>query len=243
MYREHSLLVAEMQVLATELSTLLQRGVQYALVGGVALELSTDTVHEFYRPDGSIRDIDIIVLADPLGEAADYAQKRALLVKTGVVHIPIDFNFVRSATYYNPCQLLSHLAHDPRGGYRFVFRSVSQTFDASTVTTYRKQLRLDRSNFVEFQTFCPQTLLHLYVHRSGALKYKDRRKVLELSKMFGYASNHRLYRPYHDFGRTIRKVHPVIYRMLRTYTLFDHLVDGRLSKLLSHQARKTLIEL
>jgi len=243
MYREHSFLVAEMELLATELVMLTQQGVQYALVGGTALELWTGKTHEFYRSDGSIRDIDIVVLKDPHNAAARYASRRALLVHAGAMCIPVDFNFVRSADYYNPHQLFSHLAEAHGGGYRFVFRSVSQVIDSSTVAVFRKQLRLNRSRAVEFQTFCAQTLLHLYVHRSGALKHKDKKKVVGLAKKLGYASDHWLYRPYHDFGRNIRKTHPMIYRLLRSYTLLDHILGGRISNLLPDRTRKALIEL
>ncbi|PIP55866.1 MAG: hypothetical protein COX06_00900 [Candidatus Zambryskibacteria bacterium CG22_combo_CG10-13_8_21_14_all_42_17] len=196
----------------------------YVIVGGTALQGWMGESLSFYRENGTLRDIDIIVLEDP-NKRSEYLQKLKF-------DMPVDFSFAKEESYRQPYQVLSQFKKNGNEQYSLVFRSVEVPL-SKEVTALCRVNTITPTGIVNFQTFNPITLAHLYIHRVGILKMKDvikiKRFVKKIHNSGVFDTVHTHYKVFHEYAAAIRHNYPFYSWAIRTYNYLDFSLNCRMS--------------
>ncbi len=206
------------------------KGFVYAIVGGAALSAWASELYEPVRENGTIRDIDIVVLEDPVNSVAEITRK--LESKNGF-NIPVDFNTVKNQEYRQQFQMLSHFKRTGRH-YSIIFRKVEHGLPEEVTELHYVDLKTAGATH-SFATFNPHTLVHLYIHRVGSLKRKDVAKVRSfMRKCHSHKTckDHGVYRTFHEYSRRVRASYPIYSLCIRLYNYLDKVL---FNCLLSHK--------
>lgn len=187
----------------------------YVIVGGTALSAWMGESLSLYRSNGTLRDIDIIVLKDP--------NKSLRHLKRLNFDMPVDFSITKDESYRQPFQVLSQFKKSGKQ-YALVFRNVEMVLPEEVTVLYRVPIKT-RTGVVNFQTFNPITLAHLYIHRVGILKMKDvikvKRFIKKIHRMGVFDTNHTHYKVFHEYAAAIRHYYPFYSWAIRTYNYLD----------------------
>jgi hypothetical protein len=209
-----------------------QKGLVYAIVGGAALSAWSEEQYEPVRENGTVRDIDIVVLADP---AHAVPALRSRLEADSTFEIPVDFNVVKDRRYKHRFQLLSHFKQHSDNRYSIIFRDVEYLLPEAVTELHEVAMRTSEG-LLHFKTFNPHTLAHLYIHRVGSLKRKDITKVRafirRLHSQGSGCTEHCLYRIFHVYSKQLRVRYPFYSLFMRLYNYLDRTM---FNSLLSHK--------
>jgi hypothetical protein len=187
----------------------------YAIVGGTALSAWMGESLSLYRENGTLRDIDIVVLKDP--------NKRTRYLKKLKFEMPVDFSFAKGEGYRQPFQVLSQFKKIGQQ-YGLVFRNVEMVLPEVLTNLYKVPIKT-RTGVVNFQTFNPITLAHLYIHRVGILKMKDVVKIKgfirKMHHLRIFNTDHTHYKVFHEYAAAIRHHYPFYSWAIRIYNYLD----------------------
>lgn len=210
----------------------------WRLVGGTALNFYLGKVPSPYRSNGTVRDLDIIVLnekPDEVKEMNKFFRKEMIEFNKTYDKTPVypqvDFTPVKNKDYLkkskkNPIpQIMTHILRD---GSRFFlqFRDILEEINPQVLEPYWLEIKTGKETF-KAKSVNPQTLLHLYLSRLGYIKPKDVEKLKNFlrelkKKNIEEGENHNLYLPFHRFARRVRKKYKITTKALQFYTLIDH---------------------
>ncbi len=224
----------EFQFIADRLAETKKNGARYAVVGGAALAAWSKTDYEVLRENQTVRDLDVIVLDDPQEEIASLnalVQKRR---RQNDFLMPVDFNTAKEPEYRSGAQLLTHFKKG-RDGHYLVFRDIEKKLPDELLETRRASLKIGGAA-VNFETFEPEVLLHLYIQRVGSLKAKDKEKVTQFLRHLRAENtdrpDHSRYQVFHDFARELRAKYPKYSAAMKIYNALDCFV---FNSLVSHK--------
>lgn len=223
--------LAELATLVQGLENARSRGMRYAIVGGVAVAASLGQEYEVFRPNGTVRDVDIMIIDDPHQEASKMKEIYQETFTESHV-LPVHMNLIKSEDYASPLQFLSHLKK-VGNEYALVFRSITQRIPQDLMET-RTVLLETRLGTINIQTFDPGVLYHLYLQRVGMLKHKDVSKIRAMIRDFAkrdlmpLGEDHQKYRTFHTFAHAIRDTYPAYTSAMKLYNYLDHVLSDSL---------------
>lgn len=238
-----------LQMVIQKLDEAKSRGLVYAVVGGVALIGTTGELYSPLRENGTVRDLDLLILEDPQQAVVTINKEVERERQKGKAIQPIEFNRVQAANYNPTFQTLGRFKRIANG-YALVFRKVEHELPAETMAIKQCQLK-SPWGAISFDTLPPGTLLHMYLDRVGTLKAKDMKKIRDFSRTLSrtgtvhFAEGHEKYQAFHDFAEAMRAEYPLYTEAVRIFneidhTMFDSLLSG---KLIPHRLLKKLIDL
>jgi len=235
----------------------------WRLVGGIALSFSLNKFPEPRRCNGSIKDLDIVVL-DNNTEATEKIEEfykffRKEMTKfnrehpNAPVYPEVNFSQAKSKEYLekptkNYFQLMSHfLREDSR--FFLQFRNIVEEVAPEIFELHNLEVET-KNGILSVPSFSLETIVHSYLVRVGRIKSKD---IDKLKKFFKKAkdmdllktNDHHLYLPYHRFAKKIRKKYNITSKLWQLYTLVDYkLFNSLLShKLIPKKIMKTIEDL
>ncbi len=223
--------------LAHSIETAERHGLRAAVVGGVAIFMHAGAPFSPLRENGTVRDLDVLVLSDP---AHLTPSLETLAKETG---IPASFTSVKphGAAGKTPLQIVREITKEEHGGaekYFLSFRGVQVPIPPETLTVEHKNLAFSGETVV-FPTFPALTILHLYLTRTGSLKPKDLAKLRRYARFLrqeGAYQNkdcgHARYRCFHAFAREVNARYPGYRTAMRAF----HHLDAACSGLLAQKA-------
>lgn len=248
------------EILKDVLSKLDDSHLDWRLVGGVALSFYLNEVPNPRRYNGSIRDLDIIVLdyqSDKIKKMENFFEKEMAVFNNAHLDAPIypevSFSPVKSRKNLEESdkavpQLVPHILRDD-SRFFLQFRDILEEIDPKILEPRLLEVKTEKG-LLRAQSVDYQTLLHQYFSRIGFIKPKDidklkdfLRKVRQMN--ISETEEHKLYLPYHRFARRIRERHKVTNKLLQLYNLIDYkLFNSALThKLIPSRIIKTLLEL
>jgi len=205
-------------------------GIDWRLVGGMGLSLHLGEIPSCYRPDGTVRDVDIIVLdgqPEKIRELELFFKAKKAKYDAGHPCLPIypdvHFSLVKGEEYLGKKQ------------------PIVQIFT----------LNIPFSKGVIKALSCPpETLVHLYLVRIGHIKLKDLKKLKsflrELRKQDSLPEqDHNLYLPFHEFAKEVRRKYKLMTKALELYSFIDYKLFHSLfsHKVLPEKIKKILLRL
>lgn len=202
------------------------RGMDYRVVGGTAIDAAIDSSYKALRPNGTLRDIDVVIMDDPNNVVPELKTSLAQEAASSANLPPVELTVVREAEETSKLQLLGVFKKSAQGGYALSFRDIEMKLPDELLRRERMTVRLGESDY-QFDSFAPGTLFHLYLNRTGSLKHKDIEKIegfarnLSRQDKFSFSEDHAKYRLFHEFAEEIRARYPAYTRMMRTYNLLD----------------------
>lgn len=211
-------------------SVLEQHGVEYSLVGGLAIKaILGQPVHPF-RNNGTVIDFDAIAIGPKLEtiqaalEELQPHTKQLLFPELGIEPCIMGAPEPKRSS---PLELLSSL-RVAGGRYFLEYRDIQVEVPAETMAVQPRLI-----NSVAFPCLPAKTILYRYLTRGGVMKEKDDAKLTDLGN---YIVAHEadepadfLYRPYLEFAEQIRDRYP---RGVQFYNFFwsvDHALSGKIS--------------
>jgi len=222
-----------MRIAIEALEAAKSRGLDYRIVGGVALSACMGGVYLPLRPNGTIRDVDVIIMNDPDGALSQLKEHLAARARSGIMVPPLEFNMVRDENDVRAFQLLGTLKKLGSNGYALSFREVCMPIPDELLRTERGHF-LHAGEKYSFDTFPPATILHLYMKRTASLKHKDVAKVVEFAKslsrsgQFSFKDEHGPYKVFHDFADAVRERYPLYAGLIQSYNAIDNALFGGL---------------
>ena len=233
-----------LEFLFQELAMAEEEGLRYVVVGGVALAAWSGEIYKPVRSNGSLRDVDVLVIDDPKN-CVEEIEKR---LRLSGLKFNVDFSHVKPKEYRSRVSLFPQLKRTEMG-HSFVFRSVEVPLSAKALKHHWVSLTTSIGT-IPIRTFHPHVLLHRYLIRLGALKAKDIEKVRAFArhmKSVGLISfsDHADYREYHEFARRVKERYPWYMMCLRVYNYVDHKFFNSLlsHRLIPHSILRYLIAL
>lgn len=220
------------------------RGLRYAVVGGMALTAHSGQKFEPLRTNGTKRDIDIIVLADPhhiIPELHRDLQSGAFGSVCDTPPVSMDRLEVEGRS--QPQNFISRhflrvFEQTPDGKIALRYRSVQKVLNQEAVSLQHATIRSDAYTF-HISTFSPVTLPFLYMTRTvGGVKSKDAEKLREYMQMLKetYGSDRLRIEAlkmaeFYEFAREVQNKYPIRASIARGLhwidkTLFDGLLSG-----------------
>ncbi len=209
---------------------------QWVVVGGVALFAAVGIPYQPLRRDGTVRDIDVIVLADPehrMSFVSEHASRAG---------VPLEVSFAKPITSPpSRRSLVSEILYDREGRWFLRFRDIVVPVSAEVFAVDRKPL-VYAGERVLLPTFPFQTIVHLYLTRTAVLKQKDRDKLRKALRSFEakegtYRGCHPFYRPFHALARKVRVRYPGYVLLAESY----HCIDAQLGGRMTHTLRLALL--
>ena len=216
--------------LATIQTTLEQYGVEYSLVGGLAVKAILGQPVLPFRENGTVIDFDALAFGPDLGtiqSALTELQphtKQLLFPELGME--PCIFGIPR-AEGSSPFELLSSMCVD-NGRYLLRYRDIAVEVPPETMAVQARTI-----NGIAFPCLPAKTILYRYLTRGGVMKGKDDAKLTVLGD---YIVKHEasepsdfLYRPYLDFAERVRDHYPRAVQFYNFFWSVDHAVGGKIS--------------
>ena len=218
------------QHLATIGRVLGEHGVEYSLVGGLALNAILGKPVSARRPNGSRVDFDavaigpdIFTIKEALKELESH-KKEPMFPSVGIE--PIHFGDGRIP--YNPLTVLSTMRKDSQGGFSLVFRDLEVKVPPETMKLQRVLV-----NGVPFSCFPTKTIFWRYGDRTGSIKPKDVNKLTEFSQYItgnnSQEPGDELYGAYFIFAEQIKQRYPAAKVATESFWKFDRFLNGRIS--------------
>jgi len=217
-----------------------QSSLDWRLIGGTALSLCLDKIPEPYRSDGTVRDVDIIILDEKpenLEEIDKFFEKEREKYNIKNPHNPVypevSIFAIKNKKYLEEkkktpvSQLVPHILRD---GSRFFlqFRDIWEELDPKILEPYTLEVETNKG-IIKAESFNPQTLVHLYLKRIGCLKLKDIDKIKnflreykEKNKNPEIEENHNLYLPFHRLAKKMREKYKIVTKAWQLYNLVDY---------------------
>ncbi len=207
-------------------------GTEYAVVGGCALKAHMGEEIALVRSDGTVRDIDVIILHDPQGRGQD-------LVETlrAIDHADIGVTLPQAKdSHTEGHQIFRQIVCDDQGRYYLVFRDIRMEVDDTVMKTERIKVDLaGMQEHYDLRTFSPGTLLHLYLTRIGMLKPKDISKIRHFARTMKRAGqlplgpDHAPYRTFHTFAHEMRTRYKLHNVAVKAFLFLDQVCHGALN--------------
>lgn len=216
--------------LETIRATMEHHGVEYSLVGGLAIKaILGQEVHPF-RGNGTVIDFDAIAfgpnletIQSALAELQPHT-KQLLFPELGIEPCIIG---TPTKTGGSPLELLSSLRKNA-GRYYLEYRDISVEVSPETMAVRPRLI-----NGVAFPCLPAKTIYYRYLTRGGLLKAKDDSKLNDLGR---YIVAHEadeptdsLYSPYLDFVMQIHNKYPIGARLFDIFWSVDHALSGKIS--------------
>ena len=227
------------EVLKNIFNKLDESQLDWRLVGGVALNFYLDKIPDPYRPNGSVRDLDIVILnyqPEKVKEMEAFFEKKKAEFNRAHPKMPIYpkvnlHTIIKEKQYLEKQksriipQLVPHILRD---GSRFFlqFRDILEEISPRILEPYFLEIKTKEGG-LQVRSFNPQTLLHLYLNRTGYIKPKDveklKRFLREIRKMdIPELKEHNLYLPFHRFVKKMREKYKITTKLWQFYTLIDY---------------------
>lgn len=211
--------------------TLAQAGVQYSLVGGMAIKAITEGDIPARRSNGTIYDFDAVAFGPDtqtikrvLDQLAPHTAK-PLFPEMGLESSPIGLSINPNGS--TGLEMLSSMRVDD-GKFFLVYKDIEEEVPPETVAVKTRLL-----NGIPFPCFPAKTILFRYLTRGGVMKPKDDEK---LRKFEDYIVAHwdeepddLLYRPYLAFAERVRERYPRSISLFDAFWTFDHAIGDRIS--------------
>ncbi len=211
-------------------ATLNSHKINYAIVGGVALNTILGLPFKHRRKNGTLVDLDGI-LYGPDTETIKAAEKDLEDLSKQPVFPELGLEsatFGKKSRLFNPFALLSGLHVDSAGRYFLTFGSIQEEIPAETMEiTYRQYAGVT-------MPFLPaKTTLYRFLVRGGVLKPKDNEKLRALEEYIVEHADQEppdgYYIPYLRFVERVREKYPISVNTYTRYWEFDRWIGGRLS--------------
>lgn len=153
-------------------------GLEYRSVGSLPLEAQLGAKYVPVCSDGRIRDIDVIILADPRSVLSSAKQEISALISQGKVICSVDFITIHQVGYHNSRQLFPEMKRTENGGFALVFRDIEIELPTEAIT-HRERATIvgpDGSS-VEFDAQSTETIYILFNKSFGITRPKDRKHM------------------------------------------------------------------
>lgn len=210
--------------------------IDYRLVGGIAVDVYLGEDFNFKRKSGVVRDIDMIVLTPDRGAlsqareeikaAEDLSKGRGLFPKVSLNQVhEVRRPFKRFGVRI-PALLSGFIIKD--GRYYLSFNKIVKEVSARVMM--KMVLEIEG---LALPSFCPETILHLYLVRGGSLKQKDLPKLTGLVR--GIAAcptlglTHKDFYVFHQFAKEMRSEYPFLSRTFEAFFALDNLLGNKIS--------------
>lgn len=230
-------LIENLKLVINRLNEEESNGLKYSVVGGIALTAWSQQEYSPLRENKTFRDLDVIILDDPRNKLPSIENAIEKQRKSKEFLLPVDFNKTKPEEHRSKIQFLTHFKKGAAGHY-LVFRNIEKQIPPELLERHQVNLKIGNET-VNFKTFEPGTLLHLYIQRVGNLKLKDRNKIIKflrenaaLRKMIITPGEHKKYRVFHELAKELRKKYPIYNTAVKTYNLVDHVF---FKSLISHK--------
>jgi hypothetical protein len=217
-----------------------ESGLDWRLLGGVALDFYLKNAPRPRRPDGSIRDLDIIVL-DVTEEAGEKVNELYQSFRKEMKELNRDNADVPVYPEVNLCQVKNSqylenkdnhhwqmFPHILRDGSRFFlqFRDILEEVDSRVFEPQTLQIETE-NGVLSSPSLKLETIIHSYLIRIGGhIKNKDLDKIKKFLKKAHRENvaeeDHRLYLPYHRFAKKVRKKYNLTTKLCQLYNLIDY---------------------
>jgi len=234
-------------------------GIDWRLVGGMGLSLHLGEIPSCYRPDGTVRDVDIIVLdgqPEKIRELELFFKAKKAKYDAGHPCLPIypdvHFSLVKGEEYLGKKQpIVQIFPHLVRKGDDFYlqFKEVAKKIPKEVFAPYTLNIPFSKG-VIKALSCPPETLVHLYLVRIGHIKLKDLKKLKsflrELRKQDSLPEqDHNLYLPFHEFAKEVRRKYKLMTKALELYSFIDYKLFHSLfsHKVLPEKIKKILLRL
>lgn len=237
---ERGISVPEKEIFLNNLRSIFKildaKGVDYRLVGGVAVDAYTEEEFSFRRKSGVVRDIDMVVLSTDKNLLNDARMEikstesdcrfQNLFPKVGLNQA---YERGQSFTRFGlqiPAVLSGFMLED--GQYYLAFNELTAEIPAKVMA----KTVLDAWGLT-IPTFYPETILHFYLVRGGSLKLKDLPKLTRLARKIACSPTpglvHEDFAVFHQFAKEMKRRYPIPVGLFRWFFVLDHLLDDRIS--------------
>jgi len=198
----------------------------------VAISAILGKNYEPIRPNGSYRDLDLIILDGPR-QVSEEIEKE---VETSKIKLPVSFSHVLEIdeSPKTDLEIFTSLRKNEVGGYSLVFKDVEMPLPDEVMQTQEAELKFGNGESITLETLSPNTIAHLYLTRVRSLKNKDLKKIREFIMTCGRMgliskNDHDNYKVFHDFAETVNKKYPHYAKFIRAYNAIDHWLGGNVS--------------
>lgn len=214
-------------------SILKKHGVEYSLVGGLALKaiFGENVPARRDNESRSIHDFDAVAFG-PDQETIDKALKEIRQIKKGQKNFPPvgvePIRFSDRGARYSPLSYLSTMRKDSQGRYFLAYSNIEVEVPAETMVVKDQTL-----NGISLPVFSEKTIFWRFFTRGGAMKIKDEEKLRQLH--FHIINNgitqpeDNLYEPYFNFIKQINEKYPFRIRLWNYHWNNDQRSGGRIS--------------
>lgn len=230
-----------------------ESGLDWRIVGGLAIDSLSNKETSIRRINGTLRDIDVMSLnnlpKEQLASLNNYFKGREKIEnqkgKAAAVYPEVSLGGVAKTEDYSKDskkiikipQLMPHLLLKSEGTF-LKFRDIEEKLDPRILEKFDTKIRIGGQE-VDIKTFPPQTILHLYLQRTGYIKPKDMDKIKVFARQIkkNYRDDnksfpHELYLPFHKFTKRMREKYKILTRAWECYTFID---DKYFNSSLSHK--------
>lgn len=246
----------EAELFGTHLNGIFEKlresGLNWRVVGGVAIDGLTKESVEPRRGNGTIRDADVMILdtapekvkeleaffKDQEAKWNDVSGEPAVYPEVSFVgEVKTEEYSQRKEKIMAFPQLMAHLLKK-QDDFFLQFRELEEKLDPQVLQPHEATIAVGGRE-INMQTFLPQTITHLYLQRMGYIKPKDMEKLKEFMRKINEseeggsdALDHDLYLPFHKFAKDMRQRYKITTKALELYAYIDH---RYFQSLLSHK--------
>ncbi|MBI4065109.1 hypothetical protein HY409_01950 [Candidatus Gottesmanbacteria bacterium] len=205
------------------IKTLEQNGINYRVIGGMAIAGYLQTLGEDYhtmpyRPNHTARDVDVLVLDQP----TDSLQKILTSLKKEYPEVSLtglktlqealaENDIIRKDLYPHK---YSRIVQE-NGEFLQVYGEISTPLTTADIEAVHVNY-----DGLKIKTLRPEVLAGLYLTRGGAIKFKDLPKIERLYKVAPF----RMPDNFIDFSRSMRSTYPTYYRNFLLWELYYYLI-------------------
>ncbi len=209
--------------------TLEKWGVEWTLVGGLALKAILGEKVEATRKNGTVVDLDGLAIGPnkfqingALDELRTFS-KEPLFPEIGIEPCVLGPKPNGSGRL----ETLSYLRVNA-GNFFLGYKDIEQRIDPRTMANAPQKV-----NGIELPCLPRKTILFRYLLRGGVLKTKDNEKLVKLENSildnWNNEPDDSLYKDYLEFAARIRETYPNSVRLYNLYWQLDHLTGDRIS--------------
>ncbi len=208
-----------------------ETGLDYRVVGGVALRATLGEPLQTRRENGSIPDLDVLVLSPVDRIKREKIRDDLLTMARGIGVCPRpNLEFARSVgeEFYPFLEIVSGLKFGKEGEIYLVYGSVEEEIPSETFAPVFLSY-----GGISFLSLPAKTLFYRYLVRACLLKPKDFAKLNRFMDWIrknpeGQPADY-LYKPYISFAVRVNQKYPGRVRLFSFYATVDNYLQGKLS--------------